>query len=224
MGIFSFLRGNKHKSSIGSALSDFINAVIKASQICAKSMKPEIEQNTVNKEEMDEILINVYFEFFYFFMHHTNRILLGISNQDVMDRHLKMGGVYCAAAVKSIIGLSDKEMMKLSQANKEKMINLSQEILNKLDERECQYANSDRLYWDKDKPLDGIIGDSLLAKLTRNITIKCGYKMIDYNGVMVASNFVDNMIVQVKVSELFIKISKDINFESLVKALISEAG
>jgi hypothetical protein len=222
MGIFSFLKGKKHKNSLSSASSDLtnalINAVIKASFACAESMKPEIEQNSVSEIERKERFGTVYFEFFYFFMHHINRLLFGNVNQSFFDRYLKMGWMYCAAAVlyagrQSIIACSSDEAE----------IKLSKEVLDKLDEREGQYANSQQLCWDKDKPLDGILGDSVLAKITRNIAMQCGYEMVDYNGVMVASNMVDNMILQVKVSELFINITRNLNFESLVIALIREA-
>lgn len=214
MGILSFLKRKTQRCPKGSALTNLNKAVIDASHFCAEFMKPEIEQNTKEDIERHERFMHVYFEFFYFFMHHVNRILFGLANQDVMSRYLKMGWLFCGAAVESIIADWPQELK----------LNIYHEVLDKLDEAEGNYSSSKSLIWDKDKPLDGITGDSLLSKLTRTIIMQCGYEMIDYQGVKVASNLADNMILQIKVSELFINVTKNINFDSLVKSLVKEAN
>lgn len=178
-------------------------------------MMPEIEENTKTEMEKHDRFIRVYFEFFYFFMHYINRILLRLSNQDIMERYLKMGWLYCCAAVTSIIHEWPQDVKRnFSQQDR---IDLTHNVVDKLDEADEKYSGNNNFIWNKDKALDEICGDSVLAKLTRNIISQCGYKMIDYQGVMVANNIWDNMMLQLIVNTLFINITENVNFESLIK-------
>jgi hypothetical protein len=122
--------------------------------------------------------------------------------------------MFCCAAVESIIADSPQEFK----------LKISDEVIYKLDAAEGTYSSCNKLLWDKDKPLDGITGDSLLSKLTRNIATQCGYEMVDYQGVSVANNLADNMILQLKVSELYCNVIKNIKFDSLIKSLVKEAS
>jgi hypothetical protein len=174
---------------------------------CADSLIPEIEQNVKNQIEKNKIYIKVYSEFYCFIVHWVNRLIFGMANQDLRERFLKSGWLFACIAVDSIIGNWPEES-KLS---------LSDEILAKLDKAEIEYSESKALTWDKDRPQDSIFGDSLLAKLTRNIAMQCGYEMVNCQGVRITRNLADIMILQVKVSDLFIDIMKEFNFESIAK-------
>ena len=189
---------------------DLAKAVSKASHHCADSLIPEIEQNVTTEKEKHINYINVYSEFFCFIMHWVNRLMFVIANQDVRDRFLKSGWLFVCIAVDSIIGHWPKESK----------LNLSQEILDKLNKAEIEYSESKALTEDKEKPQDGIFGDSLLAKLTRNIAMQCGYEMVNYQGVRITKNIADIMILNLKIKDLFIDIMKEFNFEFIKKNLI----
>jgi hypothetical protein len=192
------------------AVNKFGKSIIDTAHYCAESFKEELEQNLPTEKERHEKYCYIYFEFLYFIMHLTNRLLFGMVSHEALVRFNNfIGPLLVNVAVESIIVHWPQEFKE----------NIIKEVFEKLNEAEGDYSESKDVIWDTDKALDGITGNSVLSKLTRTIAMLCGYEMVDYQGIPVTKNPADIMLVHLKVSELFINVMKNMKFESLVKEL-----
>lgn len=201
--------GGYYRGIQNPSVNKLAKTILNAANYCAESLKKELKSNLYDKKERDEKYIHIYFEFIYFFMHLTNRIVFNIAGNDVRSRFTAYFGNFMAElSIESIIGHWPQEL-------KDK---IRDSFFENLNDAELEYSTSKSLLWNKDNPLDGIIGDSLLAKLTRNIAANCGYEMSEYSpGIKVINNFADMTIFQIKIAELFIYVRKNIQLESVIE-------
>ena len=117
-----------------------------------------MERNYSSEKDRYAHYMMIYFEFFYFFMHIYNRIMLGKAGFNIRSKfNEQFGPLMVAGAVESIIGHWPKEI-------KENTVN---DVFNELNSAEIEYSTSKDIMWDKDVPFDSFTGDSLFGKTDR---------------------------------------------------------
>jgi hypothetical protein len=176
MSFFSKLFGSKNKQKAKHAfeetlieirrttkpMEDIGTAIIKASSDCYQQIESNI--NAANEKDKMEAQFLVLYEYIYFFMHLTMRTASTYMTEQQI-KHLQgfLGPLISATAVESFFAHWPEEL-------KEKIRN---EFYDNLNNAELEYSTSKEMFSDKNP----LTGDSLLAKLGRNISEKSGNSM-----------------------------------------------
>lgn len=191
------------------AVSGLGKIIIDGVYYCAESFKEDLKHNLPSGKEVNANYIQLYFEFFYFFMHMHNRTMFSVVGFDERRKFNEyFGELMLKSIVESIVGHWPQELKE----------GITRDVLNNLDSAEVEYSTSKTMLWNKDVELDSIIGDSILAKLTRNIASHCGYEMVEYNpGIYITKNPVDIMDVSLKVSAAYIYVMDEMKLQSIMK-------
>ncbi len=136
-------------------LAEIGMAIVKASDYCFKEMKPFIDDTDEKRKQEREIY--VFYEFIYFFMHMTMRYAFGrLSEPQITKLQGFLGPIIVGTAIDSFFFHWPEDL-------KGKM---RSEFYEKLNNAEIEYSSSKELL-SKDKPFTG---DSLISKLSRNVT------------------------------------------------------
>lgn len=197
--------GRLYKATNNPSVNIIAKSILDAAHYCAKSFKSDLEQNLPTQEKMDEKYIIDYLDFIYFWKHLANRKLFSSFGDEYVNRFNEYLGKFVWDAIESTIG-------HWPQSIKDKTIKSYLKYLNDLD---SQYYNNRKVKWDMNKPLDNIIGDSLLSILTRRVVADCGYEMIEYSGVIITKNISKIIEINNKIDSLYNMIANSITLESI---------
>jgi|GEM_PF-5425098 len=138
-----------------------------------------------------------------------NRLMFSVVGYDERSKFNKyFGELMLKSIVESIVGHWPQELKD----------GITRDVLRNLEAAEVDYATSKDILWNKEDEMDSIIGDSLLAKLTRNIASYCGYEMIEYMpGINITKDPENIMDVSFKVLAAFIYVMEKMKLQSIMK-------
>jgi hypothetical protein len=137
-----------------------IAAIIRAANQCKERMKPFLPK-TKTETDIIECEMHVFYEFLYFFMHMTNR---SAHSEGFTGKQIEK---LQESAYPDVITIAiDSFMFHWPEDLKATFRN---EFYNHVNSAEMEYSTSKELLSKKNKPLTG---DSLLAKLSRNVAAK----------------------------------------------------
>jgi hypothetical protein len=198
------------------AVDKLAEKIIEASFFFAEAFNSELNENLKTEDERKEKYVYIFLQCFYFLMHLNNRTMFAKVGSEILDRFNKeFGPLMICIVIDSILADRSQYLPELEKT--------ADYILEQLNKAEDEYSTSKDLLWDTEKHLDSLTGDSLLSKLTRNIVLHCGYELIEYKpGVKLTRNPLDIMKINLKVSDLFIFIMQDMNFNSLVEQVAED--